>query len=67
MPLDIGVMLVVLHNTGKLPELIRPRNILDNLRVKKRTILFKNEGKILCGNKPPRGSGSYNSILSQRV
>ena len=39
--MGIGVMLAVLHRTGKLPAAIRSRKIFANLRA----ILFKNKGK----------------------
>ena len=48
-----GVILAVLHRTGKQPAAIRPRKIFAYLGAKITAILFINKGKILFGSKLP--------------
>ena len=53
-----GVTLAILHNSGKLPEVKRARNILANLGEIKSAVFFKNKGNIFSGSEPPLESGS---------
>ena len=54
MSLGIGVMLAVVHSTGKLSAAIRLRIIFANSGAKITVILLKTIGKMLCGSKSTR-------------
>ena len=57
--MGIGVMLAILHSTGKLPEVIRSQKILANLGLRKQPPYSKTMKKILFGSKPPQELRSF--------